>query len=659
MIFSHAAAKAALIAIMALAISVANAAAQPAPQQSAPVPSAPVPSANAAQPDVSNAPPAGQGAAVAKLVATNLGNLKKITPELIALINADPALAAGLIEAARQHPEQAQALAQLLSKIQAGLKTTNPDGANVIAALVASAPPEFQAAYAVALAGGGGDGAPAGAPGQADGGGGSGGGGAASSGGGSSTGSAGAGGSSGGLGFGSGFGGAIGGSGSGGSGGSSGNGSGTTPDNGGGSNALTFIQLVGQFLSYNELPSDSLGAAQIAALGQQLQGHGVNPNNLTTDQFDGLLNVGQWFFDHDIDPGSSTPDQISALLTLASVTTGQVTPDQVSNLLALTRTGPSNPSLGLFTAELILGGPDPDEVDPAQLPGRLGAAGINLPGPLSTITIEQLQGLMAAAGYNVPLEELETALSLLDIDPENFKSSTPDDNGGTPGNGGGGQSNGGAIPRTLGELATQLLINNGVDPRSLTAEQLTGWRQWLTNNGYDPNSLSTAQFAELLSNAQSLVDLGVTSTWLVTLTANQIQALEPGEWRAMARGSRSRSQEYDRCSGGNVSDFSRPQSRPGDARSTLGSLDAGRSRVQLLGDRQVHVPVEFGRPYAGRGHTSSARRSSWQSRRHLARSAQHHHARRIQGSYRGREHRIDGSGAKRAPRLGGHRLEYL
>ncbi len=214
-----------LVVILALALSIACARAQTAAQEGPPLP----PAVESTQtPNAAAAIGPEEGAAVAKLVAANLGDLKKITPELIALINADPALAAGLIEAAKENPQHAQALAELLSTIQTRLKETNPDGAKVIAALVAAAPAPFQAAYAVALAGGGESGGGTGGPAPA-----SGGGAAAGAGGGGGP-AGGGGGGSGGLGFGSAFGSSIG-SGTGGIGGTSGNGGNSNSGGGGGS----------------------------------------------------------------------------------------------------------------------------------------------------------------------------------------------------------------------------------------------------------------------------------------------------------------------------------------------------------------------------------------------------------------------------------------
>lgn len=119
---------------------------------------------------------------VAAVIEANLTQPGQICAACTPLIMADPAAAAELIAAAKKHPELAEMLAQCLSKLQQSMSATNPEGAQKVAALVANAPPAFQAAYAVALAPGGGDGG--GGGGDGGGGGGAGGGGGGSSGGG-------------------------------------------------------------------------------------------------------------------------------------------------------------------------------------------------------------------------------------------------------------------------------------------------------------------------------------------------------------------------------------------------------------------------------------------------------------------------------------------
>src|SRR5262249_22531175 len=109
-----------------------------------------------------------QTGGVTAAVEANLAQPEKICAVCTPLIAGDPAAAAELIAAAKKYPELAEQLAECLSKIQAGLGT---DGKKTIAALVAGAPPAFQASYAVALSPG-------------DGGGGGGGGGSATAGGG-------------------------------------------------------------------------------------------------------------------------------------------------------------------------------------------------------------------------------------------------------------------------------------------------------------------------------------------------------------------------------------------------------------------------------------------------------------------------------------------
>src|SRR5262245_36726988 len=116
-----------VVAAAALAIASVPAASQGAAEP-LPAETSPDAGANAGAPAL--APE--EGSAVARLIAANLGNLKQITPELIALISADPALAAGLIEAAKSSPAQAAALAEILSSIQTQLSETNPDGAKIV-----------------------------------------------------------------------------------------------------------------------------------------------------------------------------------------------------------------------------------------------------------------------------------------------------------------------------------------------------------------------------------------------------------------------------------------------------------------------------------------------------------------------------------------------
>ena len=151
------------------------------------------------------APVETQPSGIAAIIEANLAQPGMICPACTPLVMADPNAAAEIIAAAKKHPELAEMLAQCLSKIQQSMSATNPEGAQKVAALVAGAPPAFQAAYAVALApgGGGGDGGGGGG----DGGGGGGGGGAGAGGGGGGAGGGGGGGFGGAGGGGGGFGG--------------------------------------------------------------------------------------------------------------------------------------------------------------------------------------------------------------------------------------------------------------------------------------------------------------------------------------------------------------------------------------------------------------------------------------------------------------------
>jgi hypothetical protein len=137
---------------------------------------------------------------IAAIVEANLAQPENICAACTPLILANPAAAAELIQAAKAHPELTEQLAQCVSKIQQSLKASNPEGAQTIAALVASAPPAFQAAYAVALApeGGGASGGQVAAAGDGGGGGSAGDGGGGGTGGGVGVGGVGFGGGGGG-----------------------------------------------------------------------------------------------------------------------------------------------------------------------------------------------------------------------------------------------------------------------------------------------------------------------------------------------------------------------------------------------------------------------------------------------------------------------------
>ena len=150
------------------------------------------------------APPAQQVASadIGSLIEANIGGgsaglVKALAPAIIA----NPELAADVIAYAQAHPEKAELLAEVLATIQVSLKDLDPKKAKILSTVVASAPPAFQAAYAVALApgdtgGGGGQVASTGGGGATGGGGGGTSGGGTSGGGGFNVG----GGSSGGFG---------------------------------------------------------------------------------------------------------------------------------------------------------------------------------------------------------------------------------------------------------------------------------------------------------------------------------------------------------------------------------------------------------------------------------------------------------------------------
>ena len=94
-----------------------------------------------------------QAPTVAQIVAQNGSNTKAMTAALRAIVVKNPQAAQEVVDAAvGAPPEVVAALAQMLSSIQRGMKESDPAGAQQIAAIVATAPAGFQAAYAVALA---------------------------------------------------------------------------------------------------------------------------------------------------------------------------------------------------------------------------------------------------------------------------------------------------------------------------------------------------------------------------------------------------------------------------------------------------------------------------------------------------------------------------
>ena len=184
--------------------------------QSVPVQTMPAVVSPTPQPPPASAASAGQcgcpaqqetaGAEVSAIVAANLYEPKKICALVTPLVASNPCAATGLVAAAAQYTAHAEELAQCLSKIQSGIKSTIPEAAKSIEKVVSCSSLSFQAAYAEALAPGepanaGGSDVAAASTGGGEGGGGSG---AGSSGGGSTGGSTSGGGGFGTLGGGSG-----------------------------------------------------------------------------------------------------------------------------------------------------------------------------------------------------------------------------------------------------------------------------------------------------------------------------------------------------------------------------------------------------------------------------------------------------------------------
>lgn len=148
-------------------LALAQSAEQPANQQQQP----------AGETQTAAVPPEDQAASIAQLIEANKdGGVDALTKALSPLIIENPALASTLVDIAKNKPELAEMLAEVLARIQKGLKELDPEKAKQIAALVASASPAFQAAYAVAQSPGDGGGAQVADAGGAGGGGGGGGG---------------------------------------------------------------------------------------------------------------------------------------------------------------------------------------------------------------------------------------------------------------------------------------------------------------------------------------------------------------------------------------------------------------------------------------------------------------------------------------------------
>jgi hypothetical protein len=108
----------------------------------------------------------GNGApTVTQIIELNVASPAKICLAITPLVQRNPAAASEVVTAAQKYPQLLATLAQCLSRIQRGLAEQNPSGAKLIANIVAAAPAEFQAGYAVAqvaadtTAGGNGQGA--------------------------------------------------------------------------------------------------------------------------------------------------------------------------------------------------------------------------------------------------------------------------------------------------------------------------------------------------------------------------------------------------------------------------------------------------------------------------------------------------------------------
>jgi hypothetical protein len=103
----------------------------------------------------------GVGSSLSQIIAANAGNAKQICPAIAPLLHATPSSATVVIESAQARPDLLEPLCECLSQAQKQLKSTDPEGAAIVAKAVAAASPVFQACYAVALAPGEGGGAQA------------------------------------------------------------------------------------------------------------------------------------------------------------------------------------------------------------------------------------------------------------------------------------------------------------------------------------------------------------------------------------------------------------------------------------------------------------------------------------------------------------------
>jgi hypothetical protein len=88
---------------------------------------------------------------IGNIIAANMSTPKKICGAITPIIYSTPAAASDVIENAQAAPELLEPLCECLSKSQTALKSSDPEGAKVVAKAVAASSPAFQACYAVAL----------------------------------------------------------------------------------------------------------------------------------------------------------------------------------------------------------------------------------------------------------------------------------------------------------------------------------------------------------------------------------------------------------------------------------------------------------------------------------------------------------------------------
>lgn len=108
---------------------------------------------NTAPPPAANADATTQAAdSIGAVIAQNASTPKKICGAITPIVYSTPASASEVIDQAQAAPELLEPLCECLSKTQTALKSTDPEGAKVVAKAVSEASPAFQACYAVALA---------------------------------------------------------------------------------------------------------------------------------------------------------------------------------------------------------------------------------------------------------------------------------------------------------------------------------------------------------------------------------------------------------------------------------------------------------------------------------------------------------------------------